>query len=121
MKSIALALASILTITASAWSAPAPAPISLTHSQLVQIVQRADGDPHTARGFVGAHLVLDLRQISGQPFFAAFGNPHDIAFICQAGFEDFAGGPVTATLVEYERGEDGRDYVKLDGCTALER
>ena len=121
MKSIALALAAIIATTSAAWSAPAPAPITLTHSQLVQIVQRAEGDPHTVRGFVGANLVLDLRPIPGQPFFAYAGNPHGIAFVCQIGFEGFAGGPITATLVEYERGEDGPDFVKLDGCTALER
>ena len=44
-----------------------------------------------------------------------------MAFICQVGFETFAGGPVTATLVQYERGEDARDYVKLNGCNPLER
>ena len=121
MKSIALAFAAILATTASAWATPAPAPLTLTHSQLVEIVRRAEGDPHNVRGFIGAHIALDLRPISGQPFFAAAGNVHGLAFICQNDFEDFAGGPVAATIVEYGRGEDGRDFVKLDACTALER
>lgn len=121
MKSLHLALASILATTATAWATTAPAPITLTHSQLVEIVRRANGDPHTTRCFVGAHLVLDLREIPNQPFFAFAGNPHGIAFTCQAGFEDFAGGPVSATLISYERGEDGCDFVKLGACTAQER
>lgn len=121
MKSIALAFAAVLATTTAAWSAPAPAPITLTHSQLVEIVQRAEGDPHTVRGFVGANLVLDIRPIPGQPFFAFAGTPHGIAFICENGFENFAGGPVAATLVSYERGEDGRDFVKLGACNQLER
>ena len=121
MKSIALALAAILATTSAAWATTAPAPITLTHNQLIELVQRAEGDPHTTRGFVGAHIALDLRPISGQPFFAAVGNVLGLVFICQNGFEDFGGGPVAATLSSYERGEDGRDFVKLDGCTALER
>ena len=121
MTSIAFAFSAVLATTTAAWSAPAPTPITLTHSQLTEIVQRAEGDPHTVRGFLGANLVLDLRPITGQPFFVAEGYTHGIAFICQAGFEDFAGGPITATLVEFERGEDGRDFVKLGACTALER
>ena len=44
-----------------------------------------------------------------------------MAFICQVGFEDFVGGPVTATVIRFEPGEDGRDFVKLDACTGLER
>ena len=119
MKSIALAFAAVLATTSAAWSAPAP--ITLTHSQLFEIVQRAEGDPDTTRGFVGAHLTLDLRPIQNQPFFAFAGDQHGIAFICQPDFESSSGGPITVTLVEYERGEDGRDFVKLNGCTALER
>ena len=121
MKSIALALAAILATTSAAWATPAPAPLTLTHDQLIQIVQRAGGDPLTVRGFVGAHIALDLRPIPGQPFFAFAGTPHGIAFICENGFENFAGGPVAATLVSYERGEDGRDFVKLGACNQLER
>lgn len=123
MKSIAFAFAAIIATTTAAWSAPAtaPAPLTLTHSQLVEIVQRADGDPRTTRGFIGAHLVLDLRPIPKQPYFVTAGNVHGLAFICQTGFENFEGGPVTATLVQYERGEDSRDYIKLDGCTGQER
>ena len=121
MKSITLAFVAVLATTTSAWSAPASAPLTLTHSQLIEVVQRASGDPQTTRGFVGAHLVLDLRPSTKHPYFVAAGNAHGLAFICQSGFEGFAGGPVAATLVEYERGEDGRDYVKLAGCTGLER
>ena len=119
MKAIGIAFAAILATTSASWSAPAP--ITLTHSQLVEIVQRADGDPRTTRGFIGAHLVLDLRPSTKYPYFVAAGGIHDMAFICQVGFETFAGGPVTATLVQYERGEDARDYVKLNGCNPLER
>ena len=119
MKSIRLALASILATTASAWAAPAP--LTLTHSQLVEIVQHADPDLNALHGFVGAHLIIDLRPIPSQPYFAAAGHQHGIAFTCEIGFGDFAGGPVTATLISYELGEDGRDFVKLGGCTALER
>ena len=122
MTSIAFAFSAVLATTTAAWSAPAPTPITLTHSQLTEIVQRAEGDPHTVRGFLGANLVLDLRPITGQPFFVAEGYTHGIAFICQNDFEEgFAGGPVTATLLSYERGEDSRDFVRLNGCTALER
>lgn len=118
MKSITLALAAILATTSAAWATPVP--LTLTHSQLAGIVH-SDIDPHTVPGFIGAHLVLDLRKIPLQPYFAAASDLHGIAFTCQIGFEDDGGGPVTATLVSYEVGEDGRDYVKLDGCTALER
>lgn len=121
MKSIALALASILAITASAWAAPASTPLTLTHSQLVEIVQNADADLSALPGFVGAHIVLDLRKIPLQPYFAAAGHPHGLVFTCQISFEDDGGGPVTATLLNYEVSEDGRDFVKLGGCTALER
>lgn len=119
MKSIFLALAVILATTAAAGAAPAP--LAVTHSDLVEIVQRAYGDPRTTRGFVGAHLALDLRPGAAYPYFVAAGDRHGIAFICQVGFEDFDGGPVAATLVSYEPGEDGRDFVKLDGCTGQER
>ena len=120
MKSFIIAFAAVLATTSSAWATPAQP--TLTHSQLVEIVRRAEGDPHTVRGFVGANLVLDLRPIAAQPFFAFAGDQHGIAFICQTDFEEgFAGGPVAATLVSYELGEDGRDFVKLGGCTAMER
>jgi hypothetical protein len=119
MKSIAFAFSAVLATTTAAWSTSAP--LTLTHNQLVEIVQRAEGDPYTVRGFVGAHLALDLRPIPGQPFFAFAGTPHGIVFICQNDFSDFAGGPIKATLSSTERGEDGRDFVKLAGCTAQER
>lgn len=119
MKSIRLALASILTTTASAWATPAP--LTLTYIQLVDIVQHADADLSTIPGFVGAHLTLDLRPSAIHPYFIASGHAHGLTFICQTGFETFAGGPVTATVIRFERGEDARDYVKLDACTALER
>lgn len=120
MKSIALALASILAVTASAWAAPASA-TSLTHTQLLEIVRNANDDPITLKSLAGAHLVIDLRPSNTYPYFVAAGGIHDMAFICQTGFETFAGGPVTATVIRYERGEDGRDFVKLDACTGLER
>jgi hypothetical protein len=116
MKSIALALVAVLAVTSAAWSEAA----TLRHSQLVSIVD-ADIDPNTFPGFVGANIVLDLRKIPLQPYFAAASDHHGIAFTCQTDFADFAGGPVAATLVSYERGEDGRDFVKLGGCTAQER
>ena len=123
MKSIALALAAILSVTSVAWSAPAtsPAPLTLTHSQLLEIVQSASDDPGTLKGLAGAHIVIDLRPIPSQPYFAAAKQIHGMAFTCQSDFEDFAGGPVTATLIRFERGEDGRDFIKLGGCTAMER
>ena len=117
MKSIATAFAAILVTTSAAWSAS----LTLTHSQLVDIVQHADADLSTLPGFVGAHLVLNLRKIPLQPYFAAADDQHGIVFTCQIGFESGGGGPVTATLVSYEIGEDGRDFAKLDGCTSLER
>ena len=120
MKSIFLALAAILATTATAWAAPAPAPLALTHSQLVAIVH-ADVDPNSVPGFVGAHIALDLRPSAIQPHFVAAGHVHGTAFICQSGFDGFDGGPVAATLVAYEPGEDGRDFVNLTGCTPLER
>ncbi|MEP6588927.1 MAG: hypothetical protein ABJA84_09260 [Polaromonas sp.] len=118
MKSIALALAAIIATTSSAWATPAT---PLTYSQLVEIVHNANDDPSTLESLAGTYLVLNLRPSTKYPYFAAAGNVHGLAFICQTGFEDFTGGPVAATLVEYERGEDGRDYVKLGGCTGLER
>jgi hypothetical protein len=121
MKSIALVFAAIIATTASAWATPAPSPTSLTHSQLIEIVQHADADVNIIPGLVGAHLLLDLRPSTKHPYFVAADNVHGIAFICQVGFEDFAGGPVAATVIGHERGEDGRDYVKLNGCTGLER
>lgn len=123
VKSIAFALASILATTAAAWAAPAQVPptLTLTHRQLVDIVHHVDGDPNTIPGFIGAHLDLDLRQIPKQPYFVAAKDPHGIAFTCQVGFGDFGCGPVAATLVSYERGEDARDFVKLDACTPQER
>lgn len=120
MKSIRLALASILATTAAAWAAPAPA-TSLTHTQLIAIVQSANDDPGVLRDLAGAHIVLDLRPGIAYPYFAAAEDRHGIAFICQTGFEDFAGGPVAATVIRYELGEGGRDFVKLDGCTGQER
>ena len=117
MKSTALALASILSITSAAWSAP----ITLTNDQLVEIVQHATDDPRTLKDLAGAHIVLDLRPSTAHPYFIAAGNVHGVAFICQTGFENFEGGPVTATVVRYEPGQDGRDHVMLDGCTGLER
>ena len=117
MKSIFLALASILAVTSSAWSAPAP----LTHTQLLEIVQHATDDPGTLKNLAGAHIVLDLRPSNTHPHFVAAGHVHGLAFICQSDFEGFAGGPVTATLISYEPGEDDRDHVKLSGCTAQER
>ena len=120
MKSIALALASILSVTSAAWATPAPA-TPLTHSQLVEIVQSASDDPGTLKDLAGAHIVLDLRPGTTYPYFAAAGDRHGIAFICQVGFETFAGGPVTATVIRYEPGEDGRDFVSLAACTPLER
>ena len=119
MKSIALALAAILATTAAAWSAPTP--LALTHTQLLEIVLNASDDPSTLKSLAGAYLVLDLRPSTKYPYFVAAGHVHGLAFICQPGFENFAGGPVTATLVSYEPGEDGRDFAKLGGCTALER
>ena len=121
MKKIAIAFAAVLATTAIAWATPAPAPSTLTHNQLVEIVQRAGGDPLTTRGFVGARVALDICPIPGQPFFAAEGNAHGIAFVCQTDFENGAGGLVTATLSSFERGEDGRDFIKLDDCTQVER
>lgn len=123
MKSIALALASILAATSAAWAIPAP--LTLTHGQLIEIVQRTGRDPHSQPGFVGAHLTLDLRP-GIYPYFAAAGDPRGEAFICQPGFENFAGGHVTATILKYEHGEyahgeDFRDYVTLSDCNALER
>ena len=117
MKSIFLALASILAVTSSAWSAPAP----LTHTQLLEIVQHATDDPGTLKNLAGAHIVLDLRPSNTHPHFVAAGHVHGLAFICQTGFENFSGGPIAATLINYERGEDGRDFVKLGGCTPQER
>lgn len=117
MKSIALALAAIIATTSSAWAAPAP----LTYTQLLEIVQSASDDPGTLKDLVGSHLVIDLRPGTTHPYFAAAGDRRGLAFTCQDGFGDFAGGPVTATLIAYEPGQDGRDFVKLDGCTGLER
>lgn len=74
MKLFHLALAAILATTAAAWATPTPAPISLTHSQLVKIVQHADANLNSLPGFVGAHLVLDIRPIPSQPYFAAAGD-----------------------------------------------
>ena len=119
MKSTALTLASILSVTSAAW--PAPAPITLTHTQLIAIVQSANDDPGVLRDLAGVHVVLDLRPSTKYPYFVAAGGIHDMAFICQVGFEDFVGGPVTATVIRFEPGEDGRDFVKLDACTGLER
>lgn len=119
MKSIALAFAAILATTSAAWSAPAPSP--LTHTQLLEIVRNANDDPITLKSLAGAHLVIDLRPSNTYPYFISSGHANGIAFICQTAFEDFGGGPVTATLVQYERGEDARDYVKLDACTPQER
>ena len=119
VASIAASVAAILATTAIAWAEPSP--ITLTHSQLIEIVQNADADLNSIPGFAGAHLVLDLRPILKQPYFAAAGHPHGIAFTCQVGFGDFGGGPVAATLINFELGEDGRDFVKLDGCTGMER
>lgn len=118
MKSIRLALASILATTAAAWANPAPA-TPLT--QLAEIVRNANDDPGILMGLAGAHIVIDLRSGTTYPYFVAAEDRRGIAFICQVGFEDFAGGPIAATVIRYERGEDARDYVKLDACTALER
>ena len=119
MKSIALALAAIIATTTTAWAAPAP--LALTHTQLLEIVQHASDDPSTLKSLAGAYSVLDLRSSTAPPYFIAAGNVHGVAFICQPGFENFEGGPVTATLISYELGQDGRDFVKLGGCTGLER
>ena len=116
---IAASVAAILATTTIAWAEPSPA--TLTYSQLAKVVQHADADLNAVPGFVGANLKFDLRPIPKQPYFAAAIDPHGIAFTCQKDFVDFAGGPVAATLVSYERGADGRDHVKLDGCTAQER
>lgn len=117
MKSIRLALASILATTTAAWSAPAP--VTLTHSQLVEIVRHATDDPRTLKDLAGAHIVIDLRP--GTTHFVAAEDRHGLAFTCQDGFENFGGGPVTATVVKYEPGENNRDYVALGACTPQER
>lgn len=119
MKSTALALASILSVTSAAWSAPAPSPLTYTH--LAEIVQSASDDPRILKSLVGAHLVLDLRPDATHPHFVAAENIHGMAFICQSDFGDFAGGPVAATVIKFEPGEDDRDHVKLSGCTTQER
>ena len=119
MKSIALALAAIIATTTAAWAAPAP--LALTYTQLVEIVQSATDDPGVLKDLAGAHIVLDLRPSAIPPHFIAINNAHGLAFTCQPGFETFAGGPVAATLISYELGNDGRDFVKLDGCTGQER
>lgn len=120
MKSICLAFAAIIATTTAAWATPAPA-TPLTYTQLFEIVQSASDDPRTLKSLAGAHIVLDLRPSAIRPHFIAINNAHGIAFTCQLGFESFAGGPVTATLIAYEPGEDGRDHVTLTGCTAQER
>ncbi|WP_041377667.1 hypothetical protein [Polaromonas naphthalenivorans] len=119
MKSIVLAFAAVIATTATAWATPTP--ITLTHTQLTEIVQSASDDTGTLKSLAGVHLVIDLRPGAMYPYFVAADNVHGLAFICQVGFEDFGGGPVTATVIRYERGEDGRGYVKLDACTPQER
>ena len=119
MKSIALALAAILATTSAAWSAPASAPLTYTH--LLEIVQSATDDPGTLRDLVGAHLAPDLRPSAIKPYFISAGDASGPAFACQDEFEGFEGGPVTATLIAYEPGDDRRDHVTLTGCTTQER
>lgn len=119
MKSTLLAFAAILSTTISAWSAPAPA--ALDYDQLAQIAQRADRDPHTFRGFLGAPVKLDLRPAPKSPYFQAHGEQYGLVFICQPGFEEFRGGPILANLARFELGEDGGDFVTLIGCTAQEK
>ena len=117
MKSIALALAAIIATSSSAWAAPVP----LAYTQLAEIVRNASDDPGTLKSLAGAHLVIDLRPGTTHPHFVAAEDRHGLAFTCQDGFENFGGGPVTATLIKYELGEDGRDFVNLSACTPQER
>ena len=70
MKSIALAFVAVLATTSATTSAAWSEAATLRHSQLVSIVH-ADVDPNTFPGFVGANIVLDLRKIPLQPYFAA--------------------------------------------------
>ena len=119
MKSIVSAFAAILATTATAWFTPAP--FALTHSQLIEIVHNANDDPGTLKSIAGAHIVTDLRPSAIRTHFIAAGNVLGMALICQSDFGDFAGGPVAATLLSYEHGEDARDFVKLSGCTSMER
>ena len=94
---------------------------SLNYEQLSAAVKQSNRTSNELSGLAGTHLTLDLRSVSGQPYLASSADLQGMAFICQNELTNFTGGPVNATLLRYEMGEDRHDLVTLDGCTPLER
>ena len=93
----------------------------LSYEQLSAAIRYAEHDTYSLSGFIGAPVSLDLRPVRGQSYFASTANVQGIAFACSINFTDFTGGPVKATIARFEFGEDSRDFIALDGCTAQER
>ena len=94
---------------------------SLNYEQLSAAVKQSDRTSNELSGLAGTPLTLDLRSTSGRPYLASSADLHGMTFICQNELTDFTGGPVNATLLKYEMGDDRRDLVTLEGCTQLER
>ena len=107
-------------IACAATTPTAPA-APLSYDQLSYALHIAAHDAYELSGFVGAAVHLNLWPLSGVSSFVSAADIHGMTFVCQAGFADFAGGPVNATITKYEAGDDRRDVVTLDGCTPLER
>lgn len=114
MKSTALALAAILATTANAWATS----VEMSYDDLIVVVQRASHDPVQVHGLLGSSVDLDLRPNSKKPYYRALSAEDGLVFICQTSFDDFAGGPIKATLSKFELGDDGADFLTLSGCTA---